>query len=92
MKDNYLIALKRALKNPEVTLSVGDVSMDYYDLEKSRDYSEIVEACEATEMPVIEFYEGEKSHGQMAIMVGEGDESIIDHHYNDFMVRITEDL
>ena len=90
--DSYKIALKVALKMPNVLVSVGDVDEDLYDLTKSRKYREIVEACEATDFAVMEFFQDGKSQGQMSVLVGEGEESICDHHVNSFFDHITGDF
>lgn len=87
--ENYKKAVKKALENKAVSVSVMDRSVDYFDLEKSRKITEIVSACEATDDPLVCFYVDSKPAGNMSVMVGEGDESISDHHVNDFMEAIT---
>lgn len=90
--DNYKKAVKAALAKGNVTISVGDVSERDFDLEHSSKYREIVEACEATEFPRLTFYDNKTYQGQMAVMCGEGDESIVDYHTNPFMDSIADDL
>jgi hypothetical protein len=89
--DNYKRAVKAALKQEGVNISVGDVSVNYFDLKHSAKYTEIIEACEATEFPRLTFYTGDMCHGQMAVMCGEGDESIVDYHVNPFMDAIASE-
>jgi hypothetical protein len=86
--DNYKRVLKQALENKQVSVSVQDISVDYFDLENSRKYTEIIEACEATDQPLVCFYVNGIASGNMMVMVGEGDDSISDHHVNDFMDSI----
>ena len=89
MSDNYIAAVKRALTDLNATICVGDFSEPDFDLKHSCDVDAIIEACEATDSPVIQFYVKRKSQGQMSVMVGEGDESIIDHHSNTYLNEIT---
>jgi hypothetical protein len=91
MIDNYIAAVKRALTETNATICVGDLSVDYFDLNHSRDVDAIVEACEATDSPIIQFYVSRKSQGQMSVLVGYGDESICDYHSNQYMNEITGD-
>ena len=86
----YQAAICKALKDSDVTVDVGDMSEDYQDLEGSRDIGEIIKACEATDSPVVTFYKNDVLLGAMLVMVGQGDESIVDHHCNDFMDNICE--
>ena len=88
--DSYIKAVCKALKNDDVTISVGDLSEDYEDLENSRELGQIREACEATEQPVLQFFKGGKWVGSMMVLVGYKDESIVDYHYNQFMNSIVE--
>lgn len=88
----YQKAVIKALnESKEVTINVSDTSEDYFDLEDSRDFKEIVEACEATDSPVITIFKNGQSIGYMLIMVGYKDESIADYSVNDFMDRICND-
>ena len=89
MIDNYVLAVNKALQDQTVTVCVRDISMDYDDLEHSRDIDEIIEACEATDTPLICFHKNLKGVGNMLVMVGEGEESICDSHVNEFMDMIT---
>jgi hypothetical protein len=88
--DNYITALNVALLDQEVTVSVSDASEDYFDLEHSRKMHEIVEACEATDSPVITFFKGKQSLGYLLVLVGYGDESIADYGVNAFIESIVE--
>lgn len=88
--DNYIQALANALDNEQVTVSVKDLSVNYYDLERSRNKQEIIEAVEATDSPIMEFFVDGDTRGQMSVLVGYGDESICDHHVNEFMDTITK--
>ena len=89
--DNYIKVLENALKDDSVTVSVQDRSVDYFDLENSRIVAEIVEACEATDEPLLCFNVDGKPVGNMSVLVGYGDESISDYHVNDFMTEIVGD-
>lgn len=88
--DNYKQAIIKALDLDDVTICVGDTSIDYNDLDHSTSFDPIVEAIEATESPVLKFYQDGKYKGSMLVLVGYGDESIVDHHCNDFMDLITK--
>lgn len=84
----FKVAICRALRDKDVTVSVGDTSEDYDDIEHTRDMGEIIEACEATDSPVVQFFWQGNWMGSMVVMVDCGDESIVDHHCNDFMNSI----
>lgn len=92
MTDNYIAAVKRALTELNATICVGDVSEEHFDLLHSRNVDEIIEACEATDSPILQFYLSRKSKGQMSVNVGEGDESIVDHHSNVYLNQLTAGL
>jgi len=84
----YQVAICRALRDKDVTVSVGDMSEDYEDIEHVRDIGAIIEACEATDSPVVQFFWQGNGMGSMVVMVGYGEESIADHQCTDFMDRI----
>jgi hypothetical protein len=86
----YTKAICKALKNPDITINVSDTSENYFDLENSRDLAEIIEACEATDSPVVNFILDGGSIGYMLVLVGYGEESIVDYPCNDFMNSIVE--
>lgn len=94
VEDNYKAVVIKALSDEHIYVCVGDQNELNDDLVNSRDINAIVEACEATDAPVITFNLkvgiGHSPLGSMSVMVGYGDESIIDHHSNEFMNRITE--
>ena len=91
-EDNYIPVLRKAFEeNDEVTVNVMDMSEDDFDLEGSRNVEEIVEACEATDSPVLCFYLGKESLGNVSVLVGYGDESIADHHSNEYMENLMVD-
>lgn len=86
--DAYKKAVCVALKDKDVTVNVCDMSEDHDDLEDSRNVSDIFEACEATDSPVVKFHKDGTFLGCMWVMVGYGDESISDHVCNEFMNSI----
>jgi|TARA_R110000764_G_scaffold99539_2_gene184210 hypothetical protein len=88
MTDDYKMSLKIALKDLEVTVNVGDAGENYDDLENSRDIAKVIEACEATDSPVVTFFKNGVSQGYMIVLVGHGDESIADYSVSEFMTRI----
>lgn len=89
--DNYIAVVKKALEDDAVTVSVQDMSEDYFDLVDSRIVADIVEACEATDEPLLCFSLDGVPVGNMSVLVGYDDESISDHHVNDFMTGIVGD-
>lgn len=88
--EEYKAAICRALKHQDVTVSVGDRSEIEFDVDDSRDLAEIFEAVEATDEPIVSFFKVGEFVGSMSVLVGYGDESISDYHYNDFMISICE--
>ncbi len=90
--DSYIAVIKKALENDEVTVSVQDISEDEFDLIDSRILDEIVDACEATDEPLVCFSVNGAPVGNMSVLVGYGDESISDCHINDFMTGIVGGL
>ncbi|UNA02125.1 hypothetical protein vBAmaSR9Y2_47 [Alteromonas phage vB_AmaS-R9Y2] len=86
--DSFKAAVCKALKHEDVTVSVGDVSEIEFDLDDSRDIGDIFEAIEATDAPIVSFFKQGEFVGSMSVMVGYGDESISDHHVNDFMNEV----
>jgi hypothetical protein len=84
----YKKAVCKALQDKDITISVSDTSVDYFDLENSRLIADIFEACEATDSPVITIFKGGESIGYMLILCGYGDESIADYSVSDFMNEI----
>ena len=86
--DNYQAAICEALKYKTVGVFVGDTNESFLDLENSRDISEIYKAVEATESPFVEFRKDDQFLGRMIVLVGGGDESIIDHSSTNFMAQI----
>lgn len=90
--DNYIAVIKKALEDDAVTVSVQDISEIVYDLVDSRILDDIVEACEATDAPLLCFNLDGVPVGNMSVLVGYGDESISDYHVNDFMTGIVGEL
>ena len=88
--DNYKIAVTKAIELG-ATISVGDSSVDYFDLEKSVSLKAIVAECEGTDDPYLVFYLDGESQGAMSVIVGYGEESICDYHCSDFIEKIVED-
>lgn len=82
---------QRALDEIEaMTIYVGDSSEAYFDLESSRNMGDIVEAVEATESPVVSFVLRGTRIGWLLVIVGYGDESIVDYPSNEFMNKLME--
>jgi len=90
--DNYIVVIKKALEQSDVTMNVGDSSENYDDLECSRDISGIIEACEATDSPVVTFFKDGVSQGYMIVLVGYGDESVADYSISAFTEELMEGL
>jgi len=88
--EEYKAAVCRALKHDDVTVSVGDRDEVEFDLDDSRNIGEIFEAVEGTDAPVVSFFKIGEFVGSMSVSVGDGAESIIDYHRNDFMISICE--
>ena len=90
--DNYVTVIKAALEQSDVTMNVSDASENYDDLENSRDTDAIIEACEATDSPVVTFFKDGASMGYMNVLVGYGDESIADYTISSFMDGLMESV
>lgn len=90
MLDSYIQVVSKALEDSTVSVSVGDMCEDYYDLVQSNDLDSIVEACEATDTPVLHFFQDDESMGVMSVLVGYGDESISDYHTTEFLESLLE--
>ena len=89
--EEYKRVTCEALKEEEVTICVGDSGEDYDDLEHSRDLGEIIEAVEATDSPIVNFYKAGVPVGWILVAVGEDpDETIVDYSANDFMNKLIE--
>lgn len=84
----WKVAICKSLKNESVTVSVSDSGEDHFDLENSRDLNAIFEAVQATDSPIVNFYVNDRCIGYMLVLVGYGDESIMDYSVSDFMESI----
>ena len=86
--DNYIEVIERALQDENVTISVGDRSVCYHDLEHSRVLKSIVQACEDTDEPIVDFYLEGDNVGSMSVLVGYDDESISDYVMTGFLLEL----
>ena len=89
---NYITVINKALEQPDVTINVGDCGEEYDDLKKSKTVSDIIEACEATDSPVVTFFKDGVSIGYMILYFRYEDESIADYTVSSFMESLMESV
>ena len=90
--DNYIEVINSALLDPTLSINVGDAGEAHDDLEDSRNPSDIIEACEATDSPVVTFFRDGESMGYMVVLVGYEDESIADYTLSEWMYGLMESI